>query len=243
MFGWFSRLEGFRMSRFFGFLVAVLMSTGMANAALLATWNFQTNSNGVVSGGPSVGTATAFVNYGTVVSGFGINGSRVSTSWTSAGINTASNNVSMGNGFSFTNTDSSTKLINSISFSNFVNAAPVTGNMPVSNTVSVQVYTSVNGGSYQFETSVSASTSSVLSTASVSRTLNTGDKLDVRFVYTGRVIYLDQFFVASFGPTTAVLDNIQIFGDVTGAVPEPASMACFAGLFAVGALRRLRKRS
>jgi len=51
------------MVRVFGLLLALVASAQSANAALLATWNFATNANGVVASGIT-GTAGAMTNAG-----------------------------------------------------------------------------------------------------------------------------------------------------------------------------------
>jgi len=238
------------MSKVFGFLIALAMTTGMANAALLATWNFNSDAN--PSSTVTDSSATAFVNYGsTSPSGYGINGTRTGGLWQTAGINLADNlaDVTKGNSFSFTNTSSvgqnKVMSIDSISFSASVpDAPPIVGESAVANSVKIRVYGSVNGGPDVLLGSPTASGSSnVTQTVTVGQTLGAGDTMTFKFVYTGRIVYLNQStFIGSFAATSASLDNLAINGS-DNVVPEPASMACFAGLFAVGALRRLRKRA
>lgn len=233
------------MVRVFGLLLALAMSTGVANAALLASWNFSnpngtTSSAGTVAGGVTA-TAGNFTNFGTPTAVNGTNGSVQSSAWRTSAINTTNTGFSTLTGNEFTLTNSSgapprIMQIDSIAFN-----AEVIGSGDESSTVRVRIYTSLNGGAFSEASSfvnVGIGSFGTLSTIALNRTLLAGDTLTVRFVYSGRKRDADDNVVNAI----ANLDNITLNGS-DNVIPEPASMACFAGLFAVGALRRLRKRS
>ena len=233
------------MVRVFGLLIALAMSAGTANAALLASWSF-TNANGTASSAGTVAggvTATAgdFTNFGTPTSVNGTDGSVQSNTWRTNSINTTNSgfNTAIGNEFSITNSSSLPPKIMKID--NVAFNAEVIGSNDETTSVRVRVYTSFNGGAYTEASSfvnVGIGSFGTLNTVTLNQTLNAGDSLAFRFVYSGRKRDADDNSVSA----VANLDNITLNGS-DNVVPEPASMACFAGLFAVGALRRLRKRS
>jgi len=234
------------MVRIFGLLTALFMSASVANAALLASWSF-TDGNGTVSSAGTVeagvnASAGNFTNYGSASSVNGTDGSVQGNVWRTAAINTNNTgyDITKGNEFSLTNSSSTKQLkVDNVSFQANVN---VDSADDISN-VRVRVFTSLNGGSFSEAAAYSTIGAglpafSTINTLDLNRTLNAGDVLTVRFVYSG--FRLD----ANTTRVDAVtrLDNVKLNGS-EAVVPEPASMACFAGLFAVGALRRLRKRS
>jgi hypothetical protein len=164
--------------------------------------------------------------------------------WRTAAINTTNTgfDTTKGNEFSFTNTSFAPPkqlVIDNVTFQANVN---VDSEDDVSS-VRVKVYTSLNGGSYVEASSYAnigagLSSFSTINNLALNRTLGAGDVLRVRFVYSG---FRND---ANGARVDAImrLDNVLLNGS-EAVVPEPASMACFAGLFAVGALRRFRKRA
>jgi hypothetical protein len=233
------------MVRVFGLLIALAMSTGVANAALLASWSFTnpggtTSSAGTVAGGVTA-TAGNFTNFGTPTAVNGTNGSVQSSTWRTAAINTSNTGFSTLTGNEFTLTNSSGAPPKTIQIDNVAFNAEVMGSGDETTTVRVRVYTSLNGGAFSEATSfvnVGIGSFGTLNTVALNRTLTAGDSLAVRLVYSGRKRDGEDNLISAI----ANLDNITLNGS-DNVVPEPASMACFAGLFAVGALRRLRKRS
>ncbi len=229
------------MVRCFGLLLALVASVQSANAALLATWDFTTNTSGTVASGIS-GTAGNMSNTGpnTAVGSpnrtYGNNGARQVVS--SAGVWRTSefNNVGPASplaarysSLSFTNT-STTGVVKMTSLDLLArNAVGTTGRSVV---VSYRV--TGQAGETSLATFDRTSTTFVSGSASLSGVrLNTNDTLTVYF----------RFFKAATDNTTTNqrldLDNITLSGDV---VPEPASMAVF-GLVGLGvAVARRRKK-
>jgi len=236
------------MVRIFGLLTALFMSTSVANAALLASWTF-TNANDTASSAGTVapgisGSSGNFTNYGTSSKVNGTNGSVQGNVWRTAAINTINTgyDISKGNEFSFTNTSSAPPkqlVIDNVTFQANVNVDSDDDN----SSVRIRVFTSLNGGSYVEASSFASigaglASFSTINNLALNRTLGAGEVLSVRFVYSG-------FRTDANGTRVDAimrLDNVLLNGS-EAVVPEPASMACFAGLFAVGALRRFRKRA
>ena len=231
---------GLIMFRCFGLLLALVASVQSANAALLATWDFTTNTSGTVAAGIS-GTAGNMSNTGpnTGVGSpgrtFGNNGARQVISsagvWRTSDFNnigSASPLAARYSSLSFTNT--STNVVKMTSLDLLArNAVGTTGRSVV---VSYRV--TGQAGETSLATFNRTSTTFASGSASLSGVmLNTNDTLTVYFRF---------FKVATDNTTTnrrLDLDNITLSGDV---VPEPASMAVF-GLVGLGvAVARRRKK-
>jgi len=212
--------------RFFGLFLAVVAMAHSANAALLSTWNFDSNANAVVASGVT-GTGTAFTNVGTAGSN-GINGSISSQRWATA-TNVTNSSAAPGdskyNKFSFTNTGANPYRLTNLS----LDLARVNGTG--SNLIKVLVTQQIGAGD-EDEVFTATSNSATLSAK--------GDSLgDVALLASGETVTYRFYYSRTGSVTGALIDNIQLNGDL---VPEPASMAIF-GLLGVGAAaRRFRRK-
>lgn len=231
------------MIRVFSLLIALAMSTGVANAALLATWNFNGNASGSAASGFNL-TATDFTNFGTDNGISGNNGALSGNTWLTSSINKDSTSdpadVTKGNVFSVTNSSipPGTELVlQSLAFN--AKTLPVPNTVFSINSANISVFGSLNGGAFS---NIASTTVNPDTTAqqviSFNKVLAPGDTFEFLFSYTG--LALTTGFTQT--PVQVRFDNLTLNGSES-VVPEPASMACFAGLFAVGAFRRLRKRS
>ena len=137
------------MVRIFGLLIALVASVQTANAALLASWNFNTDASGTVTSGVNA-PATDMSNFGPTasVSGvvYGNNGSRnAGNFWRTSLFNVqGADNVlaARGTSLSFTNTDARNPIqLDSLSF-NAKNQNGITQR-------GVRVSVSLNGGAEQ----------------------------------------------------------------------------------------------
>jgi len=245
------------MSKVFGFLIALAMTTGMANAALLATWSF-TNSDGTtVSAGSTAGglggVAGDFKNFGTPpgstpsngTPSYGINGSVLSNKWVTGDVFNPVDtdggqkpidvvDKSKGNTFSYTNNIGKFVIINEVKLTlNLVSPPNLVGS------ANALVFYSFDSGVTKTFIGAASTSSSTPQTVPISTSifLDVGSSVDFFISYTGSGA------TSSFAPRNLKfqLDDLTLSG--TDAIPEPASMACFVGLFAAGALRRLRKRA
>jgi hypothetical protein len=229
---------GLIMVRVFGLLLALVASAQSANAALLATWDFATNANGVVASGIT-GTAGAMTNAGPNTGignpsrSYGNAGQRQLISgqgvWRTSDFNNVGDNSVLAARYSFlsfTNTSINQVKMTSLDL--------LARNAVGAQSRSVAVSYKKTGAANESALGTFARTSSTFSAGSAAFsgvTLNTGDTLTVYF----------RFFKSEDNTTNRRLDldNITLSGDV---VPEPASMAVF-GLVGVGvAVARRRKK-
>ena len=212
--------------RFLGLFLAVVAMAQTANAALLSTWNFDSNADAVVASGVS-GSATAFVNVGTTGSN-GINGSIASQRWATAA-NVSNTSATLGsakyNAISFTNNGPSPLLLDSMT----LDMARIGGTG--TNVIRALVTSTVDAGPEEEIFTVTANTA----------TLSTkGDTLGGVTLLAGQTVTYKFYYSRSGTATGAIFDNIQIYGNV---VPEPASMAIFGLMGAGVAVRRLRRKA
>lgn len=222
------------MVRIFGLLIALVASVQTANAALLASWNFNTDTSGTVTSGVNA-TTTNMVNFGAIPAlnsvTYGNNGFRFATGnhWRTSQFNVqGADNVlaARGSSLTFTNTDALNPIqLSSLSFR-------AKNQLGVSQR-GVRVSVSLNGGVEQ-EVGDYVRTSTTFSTSTGSLdglTLRQGDTLTVFF----------RFFKDEANTTQRQLDidDIQINGEV---VPEPASLAVFGLVGAGVAFARRRKK-
>jgi PEP-CTERM motif len=222
------------MVRIFGLLIALVASVQTANAALLASWNFNTDTSGTVAAGIE-GSATNMVNFGPTAAvnsvTYGNNGFRFATGnhWRTSQFNVqGANNVlaARGSSLSFTNLDECGPIkLSSLSF----NAKNQAGTAQRG----VRVSVSINGGAEQaIGDYVRTSTAFSTSTGSLDGlVLRKDDTLQVFF----------RFFKDEANVTQRQLDidDIEINGEV---VPEPASLAVFGLVGAGVAFARRRKK-
>ncbi|MCE2750269.1 MAG: PEP-CTERM sorting domain-containing protein [Pirellula sp.] len=211
--------------RFFGLILAVVAMAQSANAALLSTWNFDSNADAVVSAGVA-GTGTAFTNVGTAGSN-GINGAISSQRWATA-TNVTNTSAAAGdskyNTFSFTNTGSNPYVLTDMAF----DLGRVGGSG--TNVIRVLVTQQIGTGSEDEVFSVTANSGTLSSKGDslVNTLLSPGETVTYRFYYS-----------RSGSTSGGLIDNIMLNGEL---VPEPASMAIF-GLLGVGAAaRRFRRK-
>lgn len=236
------------MVRVFGLLIALAMSTGVANAALLVTWNFDGNASGSAASGFDL-SATDFSNFGTVNGISGNDGALSGNTWLTSSISKDAavdpTDVTKGNVFSVTNTSvpPGTELVlQSLAFN--AQTLPVPDTLFSVNSATITLFGRLNGvGAFENLSSATVSpTTTALSTMFFNKSLLSGDSYEFLFSYTGLAFTGATAMTGVQTPVQIRFDNLTLNGS-EAAVPEPASMACFAGLFAVGALRRLRKRS
>jgi hypothetical protein len=211
--------------RFFGLFLAVVAMAHSANAALLSTWNFDSNANAVVASGVT-GSGSAFTNVGTAGSN-GINGSINTQRWATA-TNVTNTSATAGsskyNTFSFTNTGANPYVLTNLS----LDLARVGGTG--TNLIRVMVTQQIGAGT-EDEVFTATSNSAALSTK--------GDSLGAVTLLSGETVTYRFYYSRSGTANGALIDNIQLNGDL---VPEPASMAIF-GLLGVGAAaRRFRRK-
>ena len=211
--------------RFFGLVLVVVAMAQSANAALLSTWNFDSNANASVESGVT-GSGTAFVNVGTSGSN-GINGSISAQRWDTATNVTNSSAVagdSKYNMFSFTNTSSIGYVLSEMK----LDLARIGGTG--TNLIKVVVTQQIGAGAEDelFTFSSNSGTS-----------VNKSDSLGDIILAAGETATYKFYYSRSVGTLGASIDNIQLLGS---AVPEPTSMAIF-GLLGVGAAaRRFRRK-
>jgi hypothetical protein len=236
------------MVRVFGLLVALAMSTGAANAALLVTWDFNSNASGSAASGFDL-TATDFSNFGSVDGKSGNDGALSSNTWLTSSINkdpaVDPADLTKGNGFSVTNTSvpPGTELVlQSLAFN--AQTLPVPNTLFSVNSATITLFGRSNGvGAFEELSSATVSpTTTALSTMFFNKSLLAGDSYEFQFSYTGLAFTGASVMTGVQTPVQIRFDNLTLNG-TESVVPEPASMACFAGLFAVGAFRSLRKRS
>jgi hypothetical protein len=212
--------------RFLGLFLAVVAMAQTANAALLSTWNFDSNANGVVASGVS-GSATPFVNVGTAGSN-GINGAIASQRWATA-TNVTNSSATLGsaryNAISFTNNGPSTLLLDSMT----LDLGRVGGSG--TNVIRAMVTSTVGAGPEAEIFTVTANTSALSSKS---------DTLGGVTLLAGQTVTYKFYYSRSGTASGAIIDNIQIYGS---AVPEPASMAIFGLMGAGVAVRRLRRKA
>lgn len=222
------------MVRIFGLLIALVASVQTANAALLASWNFNANANGTVATGVTA-TAGAMINFGQTANlngvTYGNNGFRFATAnhWRTSQFNVqGANNVlaARGSSLTFTNLDQCGPIkLSSLSFR--------AKNQAGTAQRGVRVSVSINGGAEQAVGDyVRTSTSFSTSTGSLAGlVLRKDDTLRVFF----------RFFKDEANTTQRQLDmdDIEINGEV---VPEPASLAVFGLVGAGVAFARRRKK-
>lgn len=222
------------MVRIFGLLIALVASVQTANAALLASWNFNTDTSGTVASGVS-GTATNMVNFGSnvAISGvaYGNNGFRFATGnhWRTSQFNNQGGPSSVlaarGSSLTLTNTADDPFHLSDLSFR--------AKNQAGAQQRGVRISVSKNGGPEQIVGDyVRTSTAFSTSTGSL-------DGLILRKDDTLRVFF--RFFKDEATTTNRQLDidDIQINGEV---VPEPASLAVFGLVGAGVAFARRRKK-
>lgn len=234
------------MVRIFGLLLAFAMSTGVANAALLVTWDFNSNASGSVASGFGL-TATDFQNFGSADATSGNNGRRDGSTWLTSSINkdrqSDPTDLTRGNAFSISNNQTGTELVlQSLAFN--AQTLPLPNTLFSINNATITLFGRANGvGAFENLSSANFDpTTTALSTMFFNKSLLAGDSYEFLFSYTGLAITGASFMTGVQTPVQIRFDNLTLNGS-EAAVPEPASMACFAGLFAVGAFRRLRKRS
>lgn len=236
------------MVRIFGLLLALAMSTGVANAALLVTWDFNSNASGSVASGFDL-TATDFQNFGSADATSGNNGALDGSTWLTSSINkdpaVDATDLTKGNVFSISNTSvpPGTELIlQSLAFN--AQTLPVPNTLFSVNSATITLFGRANGvGAFENLSSATVSpTTTALSTMFFNKSLLSGDSYEFLFSYTGLAFTGASAMTGVQTPVQIRFDTLTLNGS-EAAVPEPASMACFAGLFAVGAFRRLRKRS
>jgi hypothetical protein len=205
-------------------VLAVVAMAQSANAALLSTWNFDSNADAVVSPGVT-GTGTAFTNVGSAGSN-GIDGAVASQQW-ATGTNVSNNSASAGasryNTFSFTNTGANPYKLTDLS----LDLARVGGTG--TNVIRILVTQQIGAGSEDEVFTVSAN-NGTLTTKS--------DMLGDVLLATGETATYRFYYSRSGTVNGGLIDNIQLNGDL---VPEPASMAIF-GLLGVGAAARRYRR-
>jgi hypothetical protein len=205
-------------------VLAVVAMAQSANAALLSTWNFDSNADAVVTPGVT-GTGTAFTNVGTAGSN-GIDGAVASQRWATA-TNVSNNSASAGdsrhNTFSFTNTGAIPYKLTDLS----LDLARVGGTG--TNVIRILVTQQIGAGSEDEVFTVSANNGTLTPKSDMlgDVLLATGETATYRFYYS-----------RSGTVNGGLIDNIQLNGDL---VPEPASMAIF-GLLGVGAAARRYRR-
>ncbi len=230
------------MVRCFGLLLALVASVQSANAALLSTWNFATDTSGTVAAGivgtagnmsntgPSTGTGTPSRTYGNNGARQVISGAGVWRTSTFNNIGSSSPLAARYSSLSFTNTATNGNVYKMTSLDLLArNAATTQGR-------SVVVSYKVTGQANETALATFDRTSTTFtagSTGFAGVDLFGGDTLTVYF----------RFFKDSADNNTTNraidLDNITLSGDV---VPEPASMAVF-GLVGLGvAVARRRKK-
>ena len=221
------------MVRIFGLLIALVASVQTANAALLASWNFNTDASGSVTSGVNA-SATDMSNFGPTASVGGIvygnNGSRnAGNFWRTSLFNVqGADNVlaARGSSLTFTNNDARNPIqLSSLSF----NAKNQNGTAQRG----VRVSVSLNGGAEQ------AIGDYVRTAATFSNSTGSLDGLTLRQGDTLTVFF--RFFKDEANTTSRQLDidDIQINGEV---VPEPASLAVFGLVGAGVAFARRRKK-
>ncbi len=222
------------MVRVFSFLVAVVATVQSANAALLASWNFESNANGIVAN-DIVGTASAMSNVGpnTPLAGrtYGNNGAyyALNKSWRVSQFNNVNESSVLAGRYStlsFTNTGSNPIQLTDLSLK--------IRNASGTQSRGVQIMVQKNDGPVvALGTYLRTSTVYSTSTGSLENfDLFKDDTLSVYFRF---------FKSASDNNTTnrvLELDDIVINGDV---VPEPASLAVF-GLVGAGLAVARRRR-
>jgi hypothetical protein len=223
------------MKKILGLALAVGLLSQTANAALLATWNFNTNASGTVATG-ATGSVTDFVNFGTNGSE-GVNGSRSANAGVggTGGWQTASNITTDASGitgtrynkFTFTNTGTGPYLLDQLDFS--IKRVGGSGFLSVSAAV-----TYVIGGVESDPVASASSNSSATFNSSnnpLSVILGAGQTVEFRFYY-----YRGSNGTPGIG---AVVDDIKVYG---GTVPEPTSLAVFALVGGGLVARRIRRK-
>lgn len=211
--------------RFFGLILAVVAMAQSANAALLSTWDFDSNADAVVASGVA-GTGTAFTNVGTAGSN-GISGAISSQRWATA-TNVTNTSAAAGdakyNTFSFTNTSSNPYILTDMAFD--LGRLGGTG----TNVIRVLVTQQVGAGPEEEIFGVTQNSTSIASK---------GDSLGDTLLAAGETVTYRFYYSRSGTANGGVIDNITLNGEL---VPEPASMAIF-GLLGVGAAaRRFRRK-
>lgn len=223
------------MRKILGLALAIGLLSQTANAALLVSWNFNTNASGTVSSGVT-GTATDFVNNGTSGSE-GIAGSRsASGGLLSTGMWATASNISTdGNGVSGTR-------FNSFSFTNTGTGPLLLDNLDLSiKRVGGSGFTSVNAGVTYILDGGAESDPVVSASSSSGSSFNSGSGplsivLDAGKTIEFRVYYYRGANGAAIG---AAIDDIKLFG---GKVPEPTSLAVFALVGGGLVARRIRRK-
>ncbi len=212
--------------RFFGMLLAVVAMAQSANAALLSSWNFNSNANGTVAPGMS-GSTTAFTNVGSAGS-HGLNGQIASQQWATAS-NVTNNTAAVGdlryNTFSFTNTGANPFSLTDMS----LDLGRVGGSG--TNVIRILVTQQIGAGAEEevFTVTANSGTPSLKGDGLGNPLLNSGETVTYKFYYS-----------RSGNATGGLIDNITLNGEL---VPEPASMAVFGLLGAGVAFRRLRRKA
>lgn len=220
------------MVRIFGLLIALVASVQTANAALLASWNFNTDTSGTVLSGIGA-EATNMVNFGSNAGvggvAYGNNGFRFATGnhWRTSQFNNqgvGSILASRGSSLTLKNTSDLSYHLTDLSF----RAKNQTGTQQRG----VRISVSKNGGPEQLIGDY-VRTSATFSTSNGSL-----DGLILRKDDTLRVFF--RFFKDEANVTNRQLDidDININGEV---VPEPASLAVF-GLVGAGVAFARRRR-
>jgi hypothetical protein len=221
------------MVRIFGLLIALVASVQTANAALLASWNFNTDTSGTVASGVDA-TATNMVNFGqnNAVNGvaYGNNGFRFATGnhWRTSQFNVQGANNVLANRYSSLTLKNDAD--NPFHLSTLTFRAK---NQAGTAQRGVRITVSKNGGAEQsIGDFVRTSTSFSTSTGSL-------DGLILRKDDTLQVFF--RFFKDEANVTNRQLDidDIAINGEV---VPEPASIAVFGLVGAGVAFARRRKK-